>query len=164
MPKTAPPAVGPAAFAFSAIAVLGALAPLAHAQNDTTAYTACLEKAASVTADALDCMAQELKVQDSRLNQALHQYLEGLGQARQTQFRQVQTLWQQYRDAQCHFYLSPDGGSQARLTASECLLSETAQRVELLRALIQEQELAPDSERQPEAHPATQAAAEPAKN
>ncbi len=99
------------------------------------AYANCMDRAGGVTADMIDCIGGELAHQDARLNTAYKTLASGLTPARRDALRTVQRLWISYRDANCGFYLDPDGGSLARILANECVLRETAERADELELL-----------------------------
>ena len=51
--------------------------------------------------------------------------------------QEVQRLWIKYTEANCNFYLDPDGGTAARLAASECPVLAKAARAKELENFIQ---------------------------
>ena len=55
--------------------------------------------------------------------------------ARKKQLQTAQRLWLQYRDANCHFYADPDGGTAAGVAAADCVLQMTAHRARELADL-----------------------------
>ena len=129
------------AFSFTsccAATLVLALAPLAaSAQSDETLlskqYSACMDRFSSSTADMVGCMTAEAKRQDKRLNVAYQAALQHQqSPERKKQLQEVQRLWVQYRDANCGFYLDPQGGTLARLAGNDCVMTSTAQRAKEL--------------------------------
>ncbi|MFG6179323.1 lysozyme inhibitor LprI family protein [Halomonas sp. THAF12] len=113
-----------------------ALPSLAHAnERYTPGYAACMEEAGGVTVDMIDCIAEELAMQDARLNENYRALRESLSEERRQSLLQAQRLWIQYRDANCQFYATA-GGTLARVSANECMLRETAERAQELDAMV----------------------------
>ena len=115
----------------------GALPALAQGSGLSPQYEACLEKAGGVTLPMVECIVAEHGRQDKRLNTTYHALMAELEPQRKPQLQAAQRLWVQYRDANCSFYLDPEGGSQARVAANACRLHMTAQRAEELSGLKQ---------------------------
>ena len=99
-------------------------------------YSACMDKAAGVTASMVECIGVELQRQDRRLNAAYGQLLETLTPQRRRQLQSVQRLWLQYRDANCRFQADPNGGTIARVAGSACHLEMTTDRASELERLM----------------------------
>lgn len=120
-------------------ALLGAAAPAA-AQNPGPgkALELCLARAGGVTADMIECIGTETERQDARLNQAYKALRATLNAARQKQLQDAQRAWISFRDGNCAFYYDPDGGSMARVAASDCMMSMTAERAHELELLMPE--------------------------
>ncbi|MBM9615498.1 DUF1311 domain-containing protein [Desulfobulbus rhabdoformis] len=91
-------------------------------------YSRCMEKAGGVTVDMLNCIAQETKLQDQRLNRAYKRVMQEQSEGQKQALKNAQRAWIRYRDANCQFYADPDGGSLAGVMASDCLLQTTASR------------------------------------
>jgi uncharacterized protein YecT (DUF1311 family) len=98
-------------------------------------YAACMDKAGGVTARMLECMGTETKAQDVKLNASYQKALAGLTAARKKELTEIQRMWLKYRDANCKFYMDPDGGTLARVTSSQCFMMATATRADELRRL-----------------------------
>jgi uncharacterized protein YecT (DUF1311 family) len=47
---------------------------------------------------------------------------------RKTQLLEAQRAWIKFRDVNCSFYLDPDGGTLARVSANDCVMTTTASR------------------------------------
>ncbi len=99
-------------------------------------YDACLDKAAGVTSDMIECIIAETERQDGRLNRAYKRVMSALAANRRTELQQVQRLWIKYRDANCAFYNDSDGGSMARVSAHSCLLDATTERARELEGFL----------------------------
>jgi hypothetical protein len=56
---------------------------------------------------------------------------------RQRQLQEAQRIWLKYMEANCAFYLDPDGGTAAQLAASECRVLAKAARAKELEAFMQ---------------------------
>jgi uncharacterized protein YecT (DUF1311 family) len=97
----------------------------------------CLDKAAGVTTEMVNCIAAETEVQDKRLNAAYKAALAKQTPARQKELQAVQRLWIQYRDANCKFAFDPDGGTMAHVESTGCFMSMTAGRADELEALAE---------------------------
>ena len=73
-------------------------------------------------------MTAETKRQDAQLNKAYKALMADLSPARKTQLQEAQRAWIKYRDANCGFYYDPDGGTLARVSANDCVMTSTAER------------------------------------
>lgn len=126
----------PLSFLRGAIVAMGCVTPAlpALAQDSTSfpQHAACMDKAAGVTLAMVECLVSELGRQDKRLNTAYSVLMVELEPPRKKQLQAAQRLWLQYRDANCGFYLDPDGGSLARVAANTCLVQMTGQRAQEL--------------------------------
>ena len=91
-------------------------------------YGACMDRFSNSTNDMVRCIAGETQRQDKRLNAAYQAALQVQTPERQKQLQAAQRLWVQFRDANCGFYLDPQGGTLARLSANDCVMTSTAQR------------------------------------
>ncbi len=101
----------------------------------TGRYAACMDRSGGVTVEMLNCINEELVSQDARLNGAYKKLITQLTPARKQQLVTAQRLWVKYRDANCQFYSDPDGGTLSSVSASDCVLSETAERAKELENL-----------------------------
>jgi uncharacterized protein YecT (DUF1311 family) len=110
---------------------------LVHANDAlyTAQYSSCMDRSGGVTYEVLDCIAEELKTQDARLNGAYQKLRSPLSAERKKALLTAQRLWIQYRDANCAFYNDPEGGTLQRVLANECMLRETAERAKELETL-----------------------------
>lgn len=113
----------------------GALPALARDVELSPQYAACMDKAGGVTLSMVECIVSELGRQDKRLNTAYHALMAELAPPRKKQLQAAQRLWLDFREANCSFYLDPEGGSLARVAANSCQLQMTARRAQELVAL-----------------------------
>jgi uncharacterized protein YecT (DUF1311 family) len=95
---------------FIACAVLSALGSAQAGEGTSASYSACLDKAGGVTSAMQDCIKQELEVQDRSLTAAYQTLMGSLPEKRRAQLRDAQRKWIAFRDANCRFYLDPEGG------------------------------------------------------
>jgi uncharacterized protein YecT (DUF1311 family) len=90
-------------------------------------YSSCMNYSVS-TQDMVECIDAEYKTQYARLNNAYKLLQQNLSADRKKQLLEAQRLWIKFRDANCSFYYDPDGGSIARLSANDCMMTSTASR------------------------------------
>lgn len=109
----------------------------AHDAAESKRYDSCLKKSGDTTAGMIECIDAEFMRQDGRLNKAYSALMVNLTATRKTQLQKTQRLWLQYRDANCGFYNDPDGGSMARVSANNCMLTMSAERASELESLQQ---------------------------
>jgi len=114
------------------------LSGLAHAKaeaNTSKPYAKCLDKVGGVTNAMQECVKEELQRQDSRLGSAYKARMDSVSEKRQPQLRDAQRKWIAFQDVNCKFYYDPQGGSAARITANECVVTLTADRAHELETL-----------------------------
>lgn len=97
-------------------------------------YTACMNKASS-TMGMVQCTSAEIARQDARLNKAYNALMSKQSKTRKQELQTAQRLWIKYRDANCKFYVDPNGGSIAQVKAANCVMNETANRATELENL-----------------------------
>ncbi|GAB3395305.1 lysozyme inhibitor LprI family protein [Azotobacter armeniacus] len=120
-------------------AVLGTLLSLpALAADDgyTPAYSTCMDASGGVTANMVDCMAAETRIQDARLNQGYQAAMQALDAEHQARLRDVQRLWIKYRDANCSLHASFTGGTIDRINGASCVLDMTKTRADELASFV----------------------------
>lgn len=120
------------------ILVSSALLPLsAHAQDTGLSknFSACMDKAGGVTVDMIECITTEYQHQDAQLNTAYTSLMNTLGADRKKQLKTAQRAWITYRDSNCDFYMDPDGGTLARVSANHCMMQMTANRAQEIEDL-----------------------------
>lgn len=98
-------------------------------------FSSCMDKAEGVTASMIDCMGTETQQQDIKLNKAYKDVMSLLSPNRKRQLQEAQRLWIKYREANCKFYYDPDGGTMARVSANNCLMTTTADRAKELEII-----------------------------
>lgn len=110
----------------------------AHAQGEpklSPSYSTCIERAGAVDPAVDECMANELAVQDRRLNANYRARMAKLNPERRKQLQETQRLWLKYSEANCGFYYDPNGGSAARMMSNECSVKAKASRAQELQEL-----------------------------
>lgn len=110
------------------------LAHAAHAEEIglSKQFSSCIDKSGGVTSAMLDCIGAETKAQDARLNKSYKDVIATLSPSRKAVLQEAQRAWIKFRDANCRFYLDPDGGTMASVSAADCLMSGTATRAKEL--------------------------------
>jgi uncharacterized protein YecT (DUF1311 family) len=110
-----------------------ASAPAFAQQDDLSAeYANCIEQSGGADPAMLDCMGAEEKRQDKRLNDAYKKLMNELSAERKKALQDAQRLWLKSMQANCDFYLDPDGGTAAKLAAAECPVQAKAARAKEL--------------------------------
>lgn len=94
-----------------------------------------MDKSGGVTLEMRECISAEYVRQDQQLNRNYQALMADLTPERKMQLQTAQRLWLQYRDANCHFYADPDGGTAAGVAAADCVLQMTAGRARELAGL-----------------------------
>ena len=122
-----------------ALALAAAMPLVSHAQdsNLTKQFVACMDKSGGVTMDMIECIGAETQRQDARLNKAYKVLTGSVTPERKKQLQEAQRTWIKFRDANCGFYYDPDGGSLARVSANNCMMTMTANRAKELENLAQ---------------------------
>jgi uncharacterized protein YecT (DUF1311 family) len=101
----------------------------------TKQFSDCMDKSNGVTSNMIDCLVDESKRQDTRINKAYKELIDQLSTERKKQLEIAQKAWITYRDQNCKFYYDPDGGTIATLSANDCFMSATAVRAKELEIL-----------------------------
>jgi len=97
-------------------------------------YQQCLDRSGGVTSTMQDCIGNEYRYQDDRLNKVYRALRPKLDDASATQLRDEQRRWIAERDKTCA--PDPDGGTAAMLGANDCALGRTAKRAAELEARL----------------------------
>lgn len=139
-PLHRPPAPHPAPiFAAALLAASSWLIAPAAAQTSavplSASFQTCLDNSGGITIEMHACISAEHTRQDQQLNRNYQVLMAELIPERKKQLQAAQRLWLQYRDANCQFYLDPDGGTAAGVAAADCVLQMTANRARELAAL-----------------------------
>ena len=89
-----------------------------------------------ITIGMIECIVAETSRQDARLNRVYKKAMGALeSPERKKQLQTAQRAWIKFRDANCDFYYDPDGGSMARVSANQCMLTSTANRAQEIERL-----------------------------
>ena len=98
----------------------------------TPAYGRCLAQPDNQsTAGTINCVGDELEIQDKRLNQAYQGAMARMTMPRQkAALQKAQRAWIVYRDADCDSQTDPDWGTISRVTAANCRLEHTFTRAD----------------------------------
>jgi uncharacterized protein YecT (DUF1311 family) len=122
--------------ALAALALAMAVTTPAFAQTPapvdrryTPAYQQCLDKPeGQSTMGMIECVDQEVQVQDKALNAAYATAMGDLNDRQKTKLRAAQRAWVAFRDADCASLQDEDWGSLSRITANICVLQRTVER------------------------------------
>lgn len=120
-----------------AIAASLPLGVQAQGSDFSKQFTACMDKSGGVTQDIVECIGAETQRQDLRLNKSYRALMVTLSPERKKQLQETQRAWIKFRDSNCNFYFDPDGGSIARISANDCVMTMTANRAKELENLSQ---------------------------
>lgn len=97
-----------------AVLSLAAVAPLALAQDKTSAaYKACMDTA-NTTVSMNECNNAEIARHDKRLNQVYKKAMAAFGPVQQGKLRDAQRAWIKYIDSNCDFYFTQTGGTMTQ--------------------------------------------------
>ena len=107
------------------------------AKGYSQTYKACMIEANGTTFDTISCQQAELDIQDKRLNQHYKALLKNLNAERQEELKVAQRAWLAFRNTNCAFYLDPEGGSMHRVLSSDCVLSQTTNRANELKDMLE---------------------------
>lgn len=76
----------------------------------TDRYSNCIEASGGVTVNMMNCIGEEIKTQDARLNGAYQKLRNNISDERRQELLAAQRFWIQYRDTNCQFYATAGGG------------------------------------------------------
>jgi uncharacterized protein YecT (DUF1311 family) len=96
----------------------------------TPGYGKCMASpGGQSTYGMIDCIGQELKLQDGRLNAAYRKAMNGLTPSEKDHLKAAQRAWVAFRDADCAALEDPQQwGSISRINANQCMLDRTIVR------------------------------------
>ncbi len=81
------------------------------------------------TMGMIECIGDELKVQDARLNAAYRKAMSGLTSGEKQRLQSAQRAWIAFRDADCAALDDPEQwGTISRINANQCMLDRTVAR------------------------------------
>ena len=98
-------------------------------------FASCMDKSGGITIGMIECIGAETTRQDARLNRAYKAAMAAQSPERKKQLQTAQRAWIKFRDANCAYYYDPDGGSMARVSANQCMLTSTANRAQEIERL-----------------------------
>lgn len=99
-------------------------------------YSECMDRAGGITSEMLNCIEEEMRLQDTKLNENYKALQSNLPPARQQPLLEAQRAWIRYRDLNCAYYADPYGGTLARVSGALCMLTMTAERALELERLL----------------------------
>lgn len=91
-------------------------------------YHRCIDESGGADFRMTACSEAESQRQDAAMTATYRAVMRTLSEPRRLALRDAQRLWIRFRDANCGFYGDPDGGTAARVAASGCIMSMTAER------------------------------------
>lgn len=103
--------------------------------NLTAQFATCMDQSGDTTQGMVECISAETQRQDARLNKAYKALTANLNRKRKKQLHEAQRVWVKFREGNCNFYYDPDGGTMARVSANECMMTMTAHRAKELENL-----------------------------
>jgi len=119
------------------LAVLAALVatPALAAEGDAVearyspAFQQCLDApTGQSTAGMIQCVGEELKIQDAALNVAWGETTASMNARQKAGLLKAQRAWIAFRDADCASRYDPDWGSMSTISANFCMLRRTVER------------------------------------
>jgi len=93
-------------------------------------------RAAGVTAAMHDCIGEDLRSQDERLNATYSVLRNALAAERHAALQRAQRDWIRFRDSNCALRLDKAGGTLAGVAAGDCRRRMTRERADELAALV----------------------------
>lgn len=95
----------------------------------TPALQICLDSPdGASTMGMVQCIGEELKVQDAALNAAYRELVKDMTPDQKAGVQKAQRAWIAFRDADCASRYSPDWGSISTIDANMCVLRRTVER------------------------------------
>lgn len=117
------------------LAVALLLAPAAAQAAPESALDRCLaSEAGATTMGQIQCVGDELKVQDARLNRNYAKAMKDLTPEQQAKLRTAQRAWLAFKDADCRSLQDDAWGTLSRVSANMCVLERTTERADELAA------------------------------
>lgn len=112
------------------------VASTAQAGDDDPGFKTCMERAAGVTAAMHDCIGEDLRSQDERLNATYSVLRNALSSERRATLQRAQRDWIRFRDSNCALRLDRGGGTLANIAAGDCKRRMTRERADELASLM----------------------------
>jgi uncharacterized protein YecT (DUF1311 family) len=97
-------------------------------------YQTCIDRSDGVTVEMQECIAREYTYHDDKLNRVYRHLRATLARDAANALRDEQRAWLKRMDAECTRDIK-EGGQAARLSANDCRVRRTAQRVAELEAM-----------------------------
>lgn len=95
----------------------------------TKEFKMCLDKADGVTSSMLNCIGDEHKRQDNRLNKAYKKLITAASSDERKLLQDAQRAWIKFRDADCNFQSASEaGGTLGQVIYSGCINDMTTKR------------------------------------
>lgn len=110
-----------------------------HANSTEKKYSPKFDKCMDTTISGSPmrkCIEDEQKLLDKKLNRTYANLLKLEKPERKIQLDTAQKLWIRYRNANCDFYVDPDGGTMRLEMSDFCYLEFTYDRVKELEEFI----------------------------
>ncbi|MES2722190.1 MAG: lysozyme inhibitor LprI family protein [Pseudomonadota bacterium] len=109
------------------------LAPAVAQAAPKSALDRCLaSEAGATTMGQIQCVGDELKVQDTRLNANYAKAMKDLTPEQRDKLRNAQRAWLAFKDADCLSLWDDAWGTMSRVTANMCALDRTIERADEL--------------------------------
>ncbi|MDO8323018.1 MAG: lysozyme inhibitor LprI family protein [Phenylobacterium sp.] len=109
------------------------LAPAVAQAAPKSALDRCLaSEAGATTIGQIQCIGDELKVQDARLNANYAKAMKDLTPEQKDKLRAAQRAWLAFQDADCRSLWDDAWGTMSRVTANMCALDRTIERADEL--------------------------------
>ncbi|MDO8910353.1 MAG: lysozyme inhibitor LprI family protein [Phenylobacterium sp.] len=109
------------------------LAPAAAQAAPESALDRCLaSEAGATTIGQIQCIGDELKVQDARLNRNYAKAMKDLTPEQKAKLRAAQRAWLAFKDADCRSLQDDAWGTLSRVSANMCVLERTIERADEL--------------------------------
>ncbi|MFJ1574145.1 lysozyme inhibitor LprI family protein [Pseudomonas sp. NPDC088322] len=115
--------------------ILGCSSAAASADDFSTSYTECMDKASSTVAMS-SCIQSESSLQDQRLNRVYKQLQAKLAGDAQKALRTAQRSWIKYRDDNCALHSQASGGTLRQIEAGTCVMGMTRDRAAELERIL----------------------------
>lgn len=113
------------------ITILFSFTVQAKEEAYSDSYNQCMDKAVWVTVLIRNCYADEIIVQDKRLNDNYRKFISTMSSDVKKNFIDAQHQWVKFRDLDCHAFASLEaGGTLSAVIADSCYLKMTAQRAD----------------------------------
>jgi len=94
----------------------------------TNKYESCIDNSGGNTENMHECNLEELKYQDTLLNQNYKLVIQKLSNEKKKKMKELQRLWIKYRDKNCDFLYNFTGGTMDILNGDGCLIEMTTKR------------------------------------